>query len=87
MNYKHAPYIFVISVIGSSRLATTAALSNGPMKSPGGASSGAMPGRGLGSPGEVYINSPSVPTNPSLDQHQRSARLQAAPSHTALMAR
>jgi hypothetical protein len=99
VSYRHTPYIFVISVIASSLLATTAALSNG-MKSPGGQSSGAMPGWGSGSPGgrspgaqqggtffvpgsfyelmptgthpnspgtsgEVYVNSPWVPTNPS----------------------
>src|ERR1700733_10562141 len=51
MNYKHAPYIFVISVVASSLLATTAALPNENMKptttrqSPGG-SAGAMPGWG-----------------------------------------
>lgn len=46
MNYKHAPYIFVISVIASSLMATTAALSNGKGMSPGGGSSGAGPARG-----------------------------------------
>src|SRR5580693_785519 len=70
MSYKHAPCIFIISVIASSLLATTAALSNGPMGSgsPGGRSSGAMPGWGSSGapsntirsqPGSYYGNTPN----------------------------